>query len=54
MDTLTQAFIIFAAIDLTFVGTTTLFVVLLVTKILFNKEILEEIKKIVEILGRKK
>jgi hypothetical protein len=54
MNTLTIAFIIFAAIDLTFVGTTTFFVVLLVKKMLGDELILAELKKIVEILGKKK
>jgi hypothetical protein len=45
MSILTVAFIVFALIDLTFVGTTTFFVVKLVKRILDEKSVLEEIKK---------
>jgi len=47
------AFIIFGVIDLTFVGTTTFFVVLLVKKMLGDEQILNELKKIAEMLGKK-
>ena len=53
MDTLTMAFIIFGVIDLTFVGTTTFFVVLLVKKMLGDEEVLQELKKIADLLGKK-
>jgi hypothetical protein len=47
------AFIIFGVIDLTFVGTTTFFVVLLVKKMLGDEQILNELKKIAEMLSKK-
>jgi len=50
--TLTIAFIIFAIIDLTFVGTTTFFVVKLVTKVLNENSVLEEIRKILTTLKK--
>ena len=49
---LTIAFIIFAIIDLTFVGTTTFFVVKLVTKVLNENSVLEEIRKILTTLKK--
>jgi hypothetical protein len=47
------AFIIFGVIDLTFVGTTTFFVVLLVKKMLGDEQILNELKKIADMLSKK-
>ena len=52
MSILTIAFIFFAIIDLIFVGTTTFFVVKLVTKVLNEKSILEEIRKILSSLKK--
>jgi hypothetical protein len=52
MSTLTIAFIFFAIIDLIFVGTTTFFVVKLVTKVLNEKSVLEEIRKILSSLKK--
>lgn len=53
MNTLTKAFIIFAAIDLCFVGTTMFFVIKLVRRLLGNKSVLDEIMKAVTKLGKK-
>lgn len=53
MDNLLIAFIVFGVIDLTFVGTTTFFVVLLVKKMLGDEEILKELKKIASMLSKK-
>lgn len=47
------AFIIFAIIDLSFVGTTMYFVVKLVKKLLREKFILDEIMKALQQMGRK-
>lgn len=52
MSILTIAFIFFAVIDLIFVGTTTFFVVKLVTKVLNETSILEEIRKILSSLKK--
>jgi lysophospholipase L1-like esterase len=52
MSILTVAFIVFGVIDLIFVGTTTFFVVKLVTKVLNEKSILEEIRKILSTLKK--
>jgi hypothetical protein len=46
------AFCLFAIIDLSFVGTTMFFVVSLVKKLLGEKSILEEIKKILSTLKK--
>jgi len=54
MDTLTKAFIVFAAIDLTFVGTTMFFLIKLVKKLLGERTVLAEIMKAVDKLGKKK
>ena len=48
------AFIIFAVIDLTFVGTTTFFLVKLVKKLLNEKTILDEIVKLLKKIRREK
>lgn len=52
MSILTVAFIVFAIVDLTFVGTTTFFVVKLVTKVLNENSVLEEIRKILASLKK--
>ena len=53
MNPLFVAFVVFGVIDLTFVGTTTFFVVLLVKKMLGDEQILNELKKIAEMLTKK-
>jgi uncharacterized protein YneF (UPF0154 family) len=52
MSILTIAFIVFALVDLTFVGTTTFFVVKLVKKVLNEKSVLEEIRKALNTLKK--
>jgi len=47
------AFMIFGIVDLIFVGTTTFFVVLLVKKMLGDEQILNELKKIADMLSNK-
>lgn len=47
------AFIAFAVIDLSFVGTTMYFVIKLVKKLLNEKPVLEEITKALKRLGQK-
>lgn len=54
MDKLFIACITFFIIDLTFVGTTTYFVVKLVKKLLKEKDILEKVTEIIENLNKDK
>jgi len=53
-DTLTTAFIIFALIDLTFVGTTTLAVCVLVLRILKKKQIEKILSRLEKLTARGK